>query len=84
MDDNQIVQLLLRLLENVSELKAVVNAGNSNHASLSAKVDVIEKRVDCLEKEPGTNWNTVKKAILAGIGTLVAGGIVTAIIIALK
>lgn len=84
MDDNQIVQLLLRLLEKVSGLEAKMDAGNSKHSELTDRVESIEQRVCALEKEPGKKWNTVTKAILAGIGTFVAGGIVAALVFALK
>jgi phage shock protein A len=84
MDDNKVIDLLLRLLEKVSGLEAKLDGFNGSHAALTEKVDKLEGRVDALEKEPGNKWNKLTTAILVGIGTLIAGGIVTAVIIGLS
>lgn len=84
MDENKVVDLLLRLLEKVSGLEAKMDSYNGQHSALAQKVDVLEGRIDVLEKAPGKKWSTLTTAVLSGIGTLLAGGIVTAIVLALK
>jgi hypothetical protein len=84
MDDNKIFDMLVRVLEGMSELKAKMESSITMHTELKKDVEKLEGRVCRLEQAPGSNWNTLKAAIITAIGGIIGAGIALGINASIK
>jgi hypothetical protein len=76
MDNDKVVELLLDVKDRMVRVETKLDAYNG----LNQKLDRLEGRLLKLEGAPGTKWNALTTSIITGIGGLIAGGIMAAIV----
>lgn len=80
MDADKVIELLLDVKDRVVRVETKLDAYNG----LCQKLDRLEGRILQIEKAPAKTWDTLKTAIYGGIGTVIGGGIVAAIVLVIK
>ena len=76
-----------RRLENCEKITEQMQDMNANISELATNMKHLldeqreqGKRLDKIEEEPSSNWNTIKKGVFNAIGAAIGGGIIAALL----
>lgn len=83
-DEHKRINHRLTKCEQISEQMQTMNANISELATNMKHLldEQLEqgKRLDKIEDEPKSNWNTIKKGVFNAIGAAIGGGIIAALL----
>lgn len=71
---------LSKRLETVERVAIAVEKLATNMEAMLKEQERQGDRLERLESKPAESWNTLTRSILTGIGSAIAGGIITAIV----
>lgn len=83
-DEHRRINHRLTKCEHISEQMQTMNA-NISELATNMKYLLDEqleqgKRLDKIEDEPKSNWNTIKKGVYNAIGAAIGGGVIAALL----